>query len=149
MRLEDEIKQKKFKSEHHKLAVNIMYTSNWAIGEFQRVLKPFGLSPQQYNVLRILRGQKGKPASVNLIIDRMLDKNSNASRLVEKLRKKEYIERRECEHDRRQVDIVITKEGLKFLELMDKNLPQADKTYDVLSSKEAKTLNDLMDKLRG
>ena len=95
MELEKAIKQKHFKSEYEKAIVNVLYTGNWAYALNKKALKIYDLSPEQYNVLRILRGQYPKPASVMLINERMLDKMSNVSRLVEKLRKKELVEKRE------------------------------------------------------
>ena len=104
MKIEKEIKQSKFKSEHQKMLINILYTSSWLAAKHAASLKPAGLSTQQFNILRILRGQHPEPATVNLLIDRMLDKNSNASRLVEKLRLKKLVERAICPEDRRAVN---------------------------------------------
>lgn len=148
MRLEDEIKQKKFDSEKQKLLVNLIFTGNWIKDLNSQMLKPFGLTTQQYNILRILRGQHPKPASVNLLIDRMMDKMSNASRLVEKLRLKGYVERRECEKDRRQADVVITESGLELLEKIDVSLRAFEKRFEHLSEEESGQVNSLLDKLR-
>src|SRR5688572_20535772 len=101
MKLEEEIRQGKFKSEHHKAVLNIIYTAGWLNGIHTRILKKYGISPQQFNILRILRGQHPKPATINLLIERMLDKMSNASRLVDKLKVKGLVERRQCDQDRR------------------------------------------------
>lgn len=148
MRLEDEIKQKKFGSEKQKLLVNLIFTGNWIKDINSQMLKPYGLTTQQYNILRILRGQHPKPASVNLLIDRMMDKMSNASRLVEKLRLKGYVERRECEKDRRQADVVVTQAGLDLLEKIDKAMVAFEKRFDHLSEAESAQVNQLLDKLR-
>lgn len=148
MRLEDEIKQKKFDSEKQKLLVNLIFTGNWIKDINSQMLKPFGLTTQQYNILRILRGQHPKPASVNLLIDRMMDKMSNASRLVEKLRLKGFVERRECEKDRRQADVVITKEGLDLLKRIDSVMVAFEKRFEHLSEEESAQVNQLLDKLR-
>src|SRR6478609_1382394 len=113
MRLEEEIKQnKKFTSEFQKLAVNIMYTASWLEARNIQRLKPHGISPQQYNVLRILRGSAPNPLMLGEIAMRMIDKNSNATRLVEKLRLKGLVKREVCENNRRQVDIIITSKGM-------------------------------------
>lgn len=149
MKLEDEIHQKKFKSEYAKLALNLFYTGSWLSAHNVKEFKPFGLSPQQYNILRILRGQHPKPATVLLIKERMLDKMSNVSRLVEKLRQKGLLERHPCQHDRRAVDILITQKGLALLEEMEPLLDDNLALLHTLSTKEAKRLNDLLDKLRG
>lgn len=148
MKLEEEIKQLKFKTEYHKLMVNILFTGNWVYNFNKKFLKNYGLSPEQFNVLRILRGQRPKPSTINLLNERMLDKMSNVSRLVEKLRLKELVERTECCEDRRQVDIVITNKGMQLLSDIDKNISTLERRFEVLSPEEAETLNTLLDKLR-
>src|SRR3989338_6623200 len=122
MKIGDAIKQKEFKSEFQKLFINIIYTANWLNNESIKTLKPFGISPQQYNVLRILKGQHPNAITVNNIIDRMLDKSSNASRLVDKLKQKGLVERDVCNNDRRQVDIKITKKGIALIEDISKKM---------------------------
>ncbi len=148
MRIEDEIKQKKFASEHQKLAINILFTSSWLSGLQQKMLRQFEISPQQFNVLRILRGQHPKPASVGLLIDRMVDKMSNASRLVEKLRQKGLVERTECATDRRRVDVVITAQGLSLLDNISEQLNEFHDLMAGVSAEEAAQVNDILDKLR-
>ncbi len=149
MEIGKEIKQSKFKSEHQKMLINILFTSNWLNAKHATSLKPYGISSQQYNLLRILRGQHPKPASVNLLIDRMLDKSSNASRLVEKLRLKKLVERSVCPEDRRAVNVIITQKGLDLLAELDKNEGNMLKELKNLSEKEAEQINLLLDKLRG
>jgi DNA-binding MarR family transcriptional regulator len=148
MRLEEELKQDKFQSEHQKALLNILFTGNWLSLDSVRLLKPYGISPQQYNVLRILKGQKGEAISVNEIMSRMIDKSSNASRLVEKLRQKELIERVTCERDRRQVDIMITTKGMKLLDEASRNIDAIDQLTGKISENEAKKLNDILEKIR-
>lgn len=148
MKIEEAIKQKKFKSEYQKLFINIIYTANWLNNESIKTLKPFGISPQQYNVLRILKGQHPNAISVNNIIDRMLDKNSNASRLVDKLKQKELVEREICPEDRRQVDIKITNKGLDLLESISKKMDDFINLKDAISVEEAAQINGLLDQLR-
>jgi DNA-binding MarR family transcriptional regulator len=149
MKIEEEIKQLKFKNVHQKAIINIIYTSNWLNQQHHKMLKPYGISIQQYNILRILKGQYPKPASVNLLIERMLDKMSNASRLVEKLKQKKLVERRECPDDRRQVDVIITNKGLDVLESIDTHMINLEKKYFTINEKEAETVSDILDKLRG
>lgn len=149
MEIGKEIKQTKFKSEYQKLLINIMFTSNWLGAKHSLNLKPFGISSQQFNLLRILRGQHPKPATVNLLIDRMLDKNSNASRLVEKLRVKKLVERATCPEDRRAVNVIITQKGLDLLAEIDKQEIAFLKELKNLTEKEAEQVNFLLDKLRG
>lgn len=149
MRLEEEIKQsKKFSSEHERLMVNIMYTSSWLEAKNIQRLKPYGISPQQYNVLRILRGSNPKPLKLGDIASRMIDKNSNATRLVEKLRIKGLIERNICEDNRRQVDITITEKGLALLTKIDSQLTDWSSVFESISSTNAQNMNDILDKIR-
>ena len=149
MKLENEILQKKFKSDYQKAAINIVYTSNW-LQEFHiSVLKPHQITLQQFNILRILRGQHPKPASIKLLKERMLDKMSDASRLVEKLRLKGFVERKTCSSDRRNVDVVITEKGMDLLKKLDKMDEDFKIHFSGLNDKEIKMLNDLLDKLRG
>ncbi|MES2395581.1 MAG: MarR family transcriptional regulator [Bacteroidota bacterium] len=149
MKIGNEIKQIKFKSEYQKMLINILFTSGWLTSKHACQLKPYGISGQQYNILRILRGQHPKPATVNLLIDRMLDKNSNASRLVEKLRLKKLVERAICPNDRRAVNVAITKKGLDLLiELDEQEDGFIDKELKKLSEEEAEQINSLLDKLR-
>jgi DNA-binding MarR family transcriptional regulator len=149
MEIGKEIKQVKFKNEYQKLLINILFTNGWLASKHTANLKPFGISTQQYNLLRILRGQHPKPATVNLLIERMMDKSSNASRLVEKLRLKKLIERAICPEDRRAVNVIITQKGLNLLEELDKEEMNFIKDLTNISEKEANMLNSLLDKLRG
>lgn len=149
MKLEEEIKQKKFSSERHKAVINLMYTGNWVYSINKSILKNYTLSPEQYNVLRILRGQYPNPSSVLLLNERMLDKMSNVSRIVEKLRVKGLLIREECPTDRRQVDITITEEGLQLLLEIDEQTQVSEEALNNLSEKEAAQLNHLLDKVRG
>ena len=149
MKLEDEIKQSKFKSEQRKALLNVIYTASWINSIHVRILKKHSISPQQFNLLRILRGQHPKPATVNLLIERMLDKMSNASRLVDKLVAKKLVERTQCENDRRAVDVLITKKGLSLLSVLDKEEKYLKEAYSGLSESEAKVLNRILDKMRG
>ena len=150
MSIEKDIKQQKpFKSTNQKVVVNIMYTSNWMNSEQQGLLKPFDLSPQQYNVLRILRGQIPNPITVNGIIERMLDKMSNASRLVDKLLLKGYVSRCDNATDRRACDIRITETGSQILKQIDEIQLNWESSRQFLNDVEADTLSRLLDKLRG
>ena len=148
MRLEEELKQEKFQSEFQKAVLNILVTANVLESNSAKNLKPFALSSQQYNVLRILKGQGENAISVNNIMSRMIDKMSNASRLVEKLRKKELIERVICEHDRRQVDVKITSNGIDLLKEVDKYMNKFDQIDSKISAKEAIMLSQLLEKVR-
>ncbi len=149
MELEKEIRQKKFKNEYQKLIVNLLYTSSWLHALQSQHLKPFGITVQQYNILRILRGQHPCPATVNLLKERMLDKMSNASRLVEKLRVKGLVERHQCSQDRRAVDVLITEKGLALLAQLDAVAEQWEEPFRNITEAEAREANRIFDKLRG
>jgi DNA-binding MarR family transcriptional regulator len=149
MKLEEEIHQRSFKTPQQKLAVNLLYTSNWLSGHYAHFFKGTDLTTQQFNVLRILRGQHPRPCALKLIKERMLDRMSDASRIVEKLVTKKYVERKDCPSDRRSIHLSITEKGLKVLEKLDYIDEQTGEIFKKLSMKEVNTLNDLMDKLRG
>jgi DNA-binding MarR family transcriptional regulator len=126
-----------------------MYTSSWIHSRIAARLKPHGITPQQYNILRILRGQYPNPARVHLLEQRMLDRMSNASRLVERLRQKSLVERTICKKDRRAVDVVITKQGLDLLEVLDETEKEWIREFKSIDKNEAKRLNQILDTLRG
>lgn len=147
MSIEKEIKQESFESEQIKAMINFLYTANGIQLQQTQFFKNFDLSPQQYNILRILKGQLPKSATINLLIDRMLDKSSNASRLVEKLRLKGLVNRVQSKEDRRAVSVKITEKGLLLLDEISEAHNQIE-LLNVLSNEEAKTFNDLLDKIR-
>lgn len=149
MRLEEEIKQEKFESEVQKLMINQLFTGKWVNDLISKYLKPYGLTTQQYNVLRILRGQQSKAISVNAVAVRMIDKMSNVSRLIDKLKDKDLVLRTINQDDRRQVDIEVTEKGLDLLKEIDKVQPKIKAHFKTLTEAEAKQLNNLLDKLRG
>jgi len=148
MGIENDIQQGKFKSSHQKAGINIIYTASCINLHTSHVLKQFDVTPPQFNVLRILRGQSPKAITVNEIINRMLDKSSNGSRIVEKLKAKELIERKECEQDRRQVDVSITQKGLILLAEIDQMEDKFVFGIGSLTVEEAETLSTLLDKGR-
>lgn len=149
MNIQEEIKQSAFRDEYQKLVINQLFTGKWVGDIISQHLKPFGLSSQQYNVLRILRGQEDRAISVNGISERMIDKMSNVSRLIDKLKAKKLIRRKTNSIDRRQVDIEVTELGLNLLDLIDQKEDELNANFYKLSIKEAATLNTLLDKLRG
>jgi len=148
MELEKEIQQTTFRSERHKAVLNILFTASWLQCRQQRLFKQYALTPQQYNVLRILRGQKGKAITVNGIQERMLDRSSNASRLIDKLKEKNLVTRMECSTDRRQMDIQITGEGLDLLKRMDGQMDATEASFGVMTEADAKQLNRILDRMR-
>jgi DNA-binding MarR family transcriptional regulator len=149
MKLEEEIKQTKFKDIFQKAALNIIFTANWLELRSLKAFKPFGLSSQQYNVLRILRGSNPRPLNLSDIQERMMDKMSNATRLVEKLRQKGLLTRHECPSNRRKVEIAITQKGLDLLAEIDPVLDKHHKEEgQKITPEEAAFLSDILDKLR-
>lgn len=143
------IHQKSFKSPHQKAILNIIYTAGWLQLEQTKLFRPYEVSPQQYNVLRILRGRKPQYATVAYIQERMLDRMSNASRLVDKLEDKELVVRTPSKSDRRQTNISITLKGMELLETIDIAFEGESVRYANLNEQEAETLSNLLDKLRG
>lgn len=135
----------KFENEHVKALINIKYTSSFLDNIADKILKPHNISEQQYNILRILRGA-GKEITVNTVKERMIQKSPNSTRLMDKLCDKNLINRVRCESDRRVVYVEISKRGL---ELLDKiNFKELDKYARSLTVKEARTLNEFLDKIR-
>ena len=149
MKLEDEIKQETFRNENQKLAVNIIFTHGWLSNHQSEIFGKFDITGTQYNILRILRGQHPSPVSINILKERMLDKMCDASRLVERLRKKGWLERETCEEDRRKVNVLITGKGLELLEKLDEYNDAFDNLFTNLTDNEVKQLNNLLDKFRG
>ncbi len=149
MGIEAEIKQNTFSTEQEKAAINILYTASWIESKNLKRLKPFGITTQQFNVLRILRGSHPKKLMLSDIASRMIDKNSNATRLVEKLRTNNLVTREQCKDNRRQVDINITDKGLDLLAAIDEGTDTWINNFKNLSTNEFKSLNALLDKLRG
>lgn len=149
MKIEDAIQQKEFKDPYNKLVVNLLYTNSYLVTSQHSLFKPHDISPEQYNVLRILRGQNGVPTTVSSIQDRMLNKMSNASRLVEKLKTKGLVKRDECPKDRRQVDVMITEKGLELLKVLQTTVENGNKNFVNLDLEEVNQMNELLDKMRG
>ena len=148
MTIETAIKQSKFANPYHKLIVNITYTANWLMNKQMEMLRPFDLSPQQYNVLRILKGSYPKPMRVQDISERMLDKTSNTSRLIDKLAAKQFVFKRLCRNDRRAVDIVITDIGLEILEKTTPLIVSLENLLHNVNMEEVEKLSDLLDNMR-
>jgi DNA-binding MarR family transcriptional regulator len=147
MTLEKEINQRKFRNEYQKAGINIIYTYNWVTEKINKIFDEWGITSQQFNILRILRGA-GKPLSTLQIRQRMLDKMSDTSRIVDRLVKKGLVKKSICKTDRRLVDVVITEKGKKLLEKIDAYDQQMDEVLMHLTEAEAKTLNELLDKVR-
>ena len=148
MGISEDLKQSKFTTPTSKAIVNIIYSGNWMMQQQQELLKPFGLTAQQYNVLRILRGQQNNPMTVLGITERMMDKMSNASRLVDKLLEKKLVLRRECPQDRRAVDVIILPAGLAILEEIDQVQLAWEKNFKDISTDKLDQINEILDEIR-
>ncbi|NIG53013.1 MarR family winged helix-turn-helix transcriptional regulator [Chitinophaga sp. Cy-1792] len=150
MKLEDELKQYKFKDDYQRALLNIIFTAGWVGVGLSQVLKQYDLSSQQFNVLRILRGSRPNPLNLLDIQERMMDRMSNATRLVEKLRQKGLLTRIQCEQNRRKVEIDITEKGIALLAELDPLIEENQrKMTETITPEEARQLDRLLDKLRG
>lgn len=147
MSIEKDIQQQQFRNEFQKATVNIIFSANWLTERMKLFFDIEDITPQQYNILRILRGSK-QPLSTLQIRERMLDKMSDTSRIVERLQKKNLVEKKTCPADKRLVDVIISKKGLTLLEKLDQKNAELDRIIQGLSVEEAKLLNGLLDKMR-
>ncbi|MCO6491072.1 MAG: MarR family transcriptional regulator [Phaeodactylibacter sp.] len=149
MRIEDAIQQTRpFRNARHKATVNIIFTNNWIQEQIKTELKPYGITMQQYNVLRVLKGAKG-PISTSVIRERLLDRMADTSRMVDRLHQKGLVLRQVCNHDKRLVDVSISPEGEKLLAGLKSINPGLDGILDNLTEEEAELLSGLLDKIRG
>lgn len=148
MKFEEEIKQSKFDSSTQKAVLNVMFTSNWINALFRDVFKPYDLTPQQYNVLRILRGKHPKSANPGEIKDVMLDKNPDLTRLCDRLCKLGLITRGVDKTNRRKINIKISDAGLDMLKKLDPKIKKMQSAMKSLTEDEANQLSDLLDKMR-
>ena len=149
MRIEDEIKSTIKLSITKKVMLNLTFSKNYIGDKFNEVLKPYDISSEQYNVLRILRGQKGKSINMQDIQDRMVTKNSNTTRLIDKLLLKDMVERKICPHNRRKIEVTITLKGLEVLLELDPLIENYEKDITKkLSETELEELNNLLEKIR-
>jgi MarR family transcriptional regulator, 2-MHQ and catechol-resistance regulon repressor len=146
MRIEDVLKAH-FRDESHKAQANLIYTSNWSLQQFNRPLKKYGLSNEQFNVLRILRGRHPESYSLKEVTSRMINRYTNTTRIVERLIKKKFVKKEYSKKDKRQLCIAISKEGLNLLAKIDK-LKLTDNIRTGLNEKENIQLNYLLDKMR-
>lgn len=148
MRLEEELKTTKFQSEIHKAHLNVLFTAAWLRTEMSARLKVHGLTLEQFNVLRIVRGQRPNSVCVKDITHRMLERNSNTTRIIDRLEQKKLLERSASERDRRERAIELTPKGLALLETIDRDWEKNNPHHSALSPQEAEILNNLLDKLR-
>ncbi len=145
--IEEEIQQRKFKSPHQKAVINLIYTSNWLQNKQQNLFKLYGITGQQFNILRILKGQYPKSISATAIKSRLLDQNSDVSRLLDRLSAKQLLIKQTCPKDKRASDVYITEAGLDLLKEIEKRNKDVDEIL-ALTPEEATLLSDLLDKAR-
>jgi DNA-binding MarR family transcriptional regulator len=147
MSINKDIKQESFKNQHQKAMVNLIFTYNWTTEQLKQLFEEEGLTMQQFNILRILRGSSN-PLSTLQIRERMLDKMSDSSRIVDRLILKGLVKKITCKTDKRLVDVTITAKGLKILEKLDNQEDKMENIFKSLTKNEAETLNTLLDKIR-
>jgi DNA-binding MarR family transcriptional regulator len=149
MTIEEVIKSTVKMDNAKKVILNIMYTQNVIQDNFNELMKPYDLSGEQYNVLRILRGQKGNPANMCVIQERMLAKTSNTTRLVDKLLLKEFVTRNVCPDNRRKIEVLITQKGLDVLNELDPKVDAHERLFaENITPEELELLNKLLEKYR-
>jgi DNA-binding MarR family transcriptional regulator len=149
MKIEDVIKSTVPMENSKKIILNVLYTQNILTENFNELLKPYDISGEQYNVLRILRGQKGNPANMCVIQERMLAKTSNTTRLVDKLLLKDYVTREVCPENRRKIEVLITQKGLDVLKELDPKVIEHENTFSQnLNPEEIEQLIHLLEKYR-
>jgi DNA-binding MarR family transcriptional regulator len=147
MQIEKEIPENYFRNERHKALINIIFTSNWLLEKLKRFLEGEDITHQQYNILRILEKSE-LPLSTLQIRERMLDKMSDTSRIVERLLKKDLVRKQICVHDKRLVDVTITEKGKILLDRINKDAYKIDKVVSKLTDDEISRVNELLDRIR-
>lgn len=148
MGIEKDIQQVKFRNPHQKASINLIYTLGWIREKTKAIFDAENITPQQFNILRILRGSFPQPLSTMQIRERMLEKMSDTSRIVDRLISKGLVKKLTCKNDRRLVDVIISDKGKKLLERLDTRQDEIDGVLGKLSEKDANILSDLLDKIR-
>jgi MarR family 2-MHQ and catechol resistance regulon transcriptional repressor len=148
MGISKDIRQTKFRNEYHKAMINLLFTYGWTIERLKNFVSEEDITHQQFNILRILRGSHPTPLSTLQIRERMIDKMSDTSRIVDRLVSKALVKKVICKKDRRLVDVSITDKGLKLLEKLDQRQNEMDGILNNLTEKEASVLSKLLDKIR-
>lgn len=147
MGIEQDIQQPNFRNEFQKMGINLLFTANWLNEQISKILAEEGVTQQQYNILRILRGS-ATPLSTLKIRERMLDKMSDTSRIVDRLIAKELVLKNTCEKDKRLVDITLSPKGLELVDQLDQFNDRIDALLKGINESEAKTMNQILDKIR-
>jgi DNA-binding MarR family transcriptional regulator len=149
MKLEREISQQTFRNEYQRATINLLFTHNWLENRLSEFFKQFDLTLQQYNIMRILKGQYPRPISTAGIRERMIDRMSDASRIVDRLYKKGLVLRKVCDRDKRLVDITLSESGLELMSTLESTTDHIDSFLQTLTLEETQQLNTLLDKVRG
>ncbi len=147
MGIEQDIQQSNFRNEFQKMGINLLFTANWLNEQIGKILSEEGVTQQQYNILRILRGS-ATPLSTLKIRERMLDKMSDTSRIVDRLIAKELVVKNTCEKDKRLVDITLSPKGLDLVDQLDQFNDRIDALLKGINASEAATMNQILDKIR-
>jgi DNA-binding MarR family transcriptional regulator len=147
MGIEQDIQQPNFRNEFQKMGINLLFTANWLNEQIGKMLSEEGVTQQQYNILRILRGS-ATPLSTLKIRERMLDKMSDTSRIVDRLIAKELVLKNTCEKDKRLVDITLSPKGLQLVDQLDQFNERIDALLKGINETEAQTMNQILDKIR-
>jgi DNA-binding MarR family transcriptional regulator len=147
MGIEQDIQQPNFRNEFQKMGINLLFTANWLNEQIGKMLSEEGVTQQQYNILRILRGS-ATPLSTLKIRERMLDKMSDTSRIVDRLIAKELVVKNTCEKDKRLVDITLSPKGLDLVDQLDQFNERIDALLKGINESEAQTMNQILDKIR-
>lgn len=148
MNIDEQLKTANFQNQKHRLRMNMLYTSYWLAENISNFLKPYGITQQQFNLLRILRGQFPEPISTKQLRERMIISNSDTSRLIDRLCEKGLVWKRPCEHDARLIQAFIHEKGQALLAEIDKNIGKLDDVMCNITEEEALTLNKLLNKMR-
>jgi len=148
MGIDTDIQQNKFLNNYQRASVNILFTYGWMMEKIKEILEPADITPQQFNILRILRGSHPKPLSTLQLRERMLDKMSDTSRIVDRMIAKGLVNKAISRKDRRLVDIIISPKGLKLIRKLDSRQHELDEILKNISAKEAATLSKILDKVR-
>jgi len=148
MGIDTDIQQNKFLNNYQRASVNILFTYGWMMEKIKEILEPADITPQQFNILRILRGSHPKPLSTLQLRERMLDKMSDTSRIVDRMIAKGLVNKAISRKDRRLVDIIISPKGLKLIRKLDSRQRELDEILKNISAKEAATLSKILDKVR-
>lgn len=149
MRIEDEIQQNGFQDDYHRLVANLLFTNNWINQQLMPFFRRYGLTLQQHNVLSILQTEHPAPVCFGAIQCRMADRNSNVTRLVDKLLEKQFVTRAVCQTNRRMIEVRLTEKGLDKLQQLAAHLPELYQRFHGITRQEAALVSEILDKMRG